>query len=475
MGSPGRLFTVGWKNMDFKNFRFNIVARVIVITLTIFILTNLLDNGDIIIPTLIVSLLIFQIISLTKYLEKTNRELAGFLNSIKYDDFSHTYPTRGNGTSMDMLYKEFNKVMNKFREIRAEKEAHYQYLKTIVQHVGIGLVTFNKEGEIQIINTAAKRLFRINQIKNIKSLRLISEPLVESFFRLKTGGRDLIKIEHHGDNVQLAIYAIELTLRGEEFKLISVQNIQSELEEKEMEAWHRLIRVLTHEIMNSVTPIASLAATVEGELEVQLTNDMDVNPIHNDDIQDLHLAVSTIHKRSEGLIRFVSDFRNLTQIPTPKLDYVNVKDLIERILTLLKHEFEENDINISFQVTPNDLTLNLDQELIEQVLINLIKNANQAMIGDDEDDEDHHESDNRERLLSVHAFQDEKNTYIKISDTGQGIEEEALTKIFIPFYTTKKNGSGIGLALSRQIMRQHSGNITVKSELKKGTEFLLKF
>ena len=464
--------------MDFKNFRFNIIARVLVITLTVFIFMNLLDNGDIIIPSLIVLLLMFQIISLIKYLEKTNRELAGFLNSIKYDDFSHTYPTRGNGSSIDMLYKEFNKVMNKFREIRAEKEAHYQYLKTIVQHVGIGLVTFNKEGEIQIINTAAKRLFRINQIKNIKSLRSISEPLVESFFRLKTGGRDLIKIEHHGDNVQLAIYAIELTLRGEEFKLISVQNIQSELEEKEMEAWHKLIRVLTHEIMNSVTPIASLAATVEGELETQLSNDVDVNPIHNDDIQDLHLAVSTIHKRSEGLIRFVNDFRNMTQIPTPRLDYVNVKELIERILTLLKHEFEENHIDIHFKVTPEDLILNLDQELIEQVLINLIKNANQAMIRDDDEEdeeEQHHQRENRKKLLRVHAFQDEKNTYIKIADTGQGIEEEALTKIFIPFYTTKKNGSGIGLALSRQIMRQHGGNISVKSELRKGTEFLLKF
>lgn len=461
--------------MDFKNFRFNIIARVVVITLTIFILTSLLDNSDFVIPSLIVLLLVFQVISLIKYLEKTNRELAGFLNSIKYDDFSHTYPTKGNGTSMDMLYKEFNKVMNKFREIRAEKEAHYQYLKTIVQHVGIGLVTFNKEGEIQIINTAAKRLFRINQIKNIKSLRFISEPLVESFFRLKTGGRDLIKIEHKGDNVQLAIYAIELTLRGEEFKLISVQNIQSELDEKEMEAWHKLIRVLTHEIMNSVTPISSLAATVEGELESQLNNDVDVNPIHNDDIQDLHLAVSTIHKRSEGLIRFVNDFRNLTQIPTPKMDYVNVKELIERILTLLKHELEENDVNVRLEVMPEDLALNLDQELIEQVLINLIKNANQSMIWDEEEDDENQLLEDREKYLKIRAFQDGKNTYIKVKDTGQGIEEEAVTKIFIPFYTTKKNGSGIGLALSRQIMRQHGGNITVTSELKKGSEFLLKF
>lgn len=459
--------------MDFKNFRFNIIARVVVITLTIFIFSSLAKGDDFVIPTLVLILLIFQVISLVKHLEKTNRELAGFLNSIKYDDFSHTYPTTGNGTSLDMLYMEFNKVMNKFREIRAEKEAHYQYLKTIVQHVGIGLVTFNKDGEIQIINTAAKRLFRINQIKNIKSLRSFSEPLVESFFRLKTGGRDLIKIDRGGDNIQLAIYAIELTLRGEEFKLISVQNIQSELEEKEMEAWQKLIRVLTHEIMNSVTPISSLAATVENELEIQLRNDMDVNPIHNDDIQDLHLAVSTIQKRSEGLIRFVSDFRNLTHIPTPKLNDVNVRELIERILTLLKHELEDNEVDVKFSVRPDKLILSLDEELIEQVLINLIKNANQAMT--DDEDEEHNLQTIDKKILEVSAYQDDKNTFITIKDSGQGIEEEALTKIFIPFYTTKKNGSGIGLALSRQIMRQHGGNITAKSELRKGAEFLLKF
>ncbi len=459
--------------MDFKNFRFNIIARVIVIILTIFIFLKLTDGSDYVIPTLVFILLVFQIISLVKYLEKTNRELAGFLNSIKYDDFSHTYPTKGNGTSLDLLYKEFNKVMNKFREIRAEKEAHYQYLKTIVQHVGIGLVTFNKEGEIQIINTAAKRLFRINQIKNIKSLRNFSEPLVESFFRLKTGGRDLIKIDPGGDNVQLAIYAIELTLRGEEFKLISVQNIQSELEEKEMEAWQKLIRVLTHEIMNSVTPISSLASTVESELESQLNNDMDVNAIHNADIEDLHLAVSTIQKRSEGLIRFVSDFRNLTHIPTPKFSDVNVRELIERILVLLKHELEDNNVSVSLNITAEELILRLDEELIEQVLINIIKNANQAMTDDEEQEPGL--GNNEDKTLEVAAFQDEKNTYISIKDSGQGIEEEALTKIFIPFYTTKKNGSGIGLALSRQIMRQHGGNITAKSELSKGTEFLLKF
>lgn len=442
------------------------------IILTIFVVVTQFDRGEISVPVLVMILLVFQVISLIKYLEKTNQELAGFLNSIKYDDFSHTYPTKGNGESIDALYGEFNKVMTKFREIRAEKEAHYQYLKTIVHHVGIGLITFNKDGEIQIINTAAKRLFKINQIKNINSLRSFDNTLVDSFFRLKTGGRELLKVEKKDEVIQLAIYAIELTLRGEEFKLISVQNIQSELEEKEMEAWHKLIRVLTHEIMNSVTPISSLAATVESELEMQLNNDLEVNPIHNTEVEELHLAVSTIQKRSEGLIRFVSDFRNLTQIPVPKLAPVNIATLINRILTLLSKELEENKVKVEMHINPKELMLNIDAELIEQVMINLIKNANQAMVRDVEDAQN---GVPRENILQISSLQNENNTFITISDNGHGIEKEALTKVFIPFFTTKRNGSGIGLALSRQIMRQHGGNITVKSELKKGTTFTLRF
>jgi nitrogen fixation/metabolism regulation signal transduction histidine kinase len=185
------------------------------------------------------------------YVEKSNREIVHFLESIHYDDYTNTYPEKKYGSSQDALYHSFNEILKKFREIRADKEAQHQYLRTIVQHIGIGIVTFDQQGEVQIINNAAKKLLDVKLIKNINQIGKNYPTLLESFSDLKTGGRDLIKISKQGDEIQLAVYAIELSLLGKAFKLVSIQNIQSELEEKEMEAWQNLIRVLTHEIMNS--------------------------------------------------------------------------------------------------------------------------------------------------------------------------------------------------------------------------------
>ena len=371
-------------------------------------------------------------------------------------------PTKGNGKSMDALYKEFNHVIRKFREIRADKEANYHYFRTIVQHVGIGLITFNKLGEIQIINSAAKKLLGVDTLGSIFELTRVNPKLVESLVKLKTGGSDLVEVIHEGDRTQLSIYVIELVLRGEEFKLISVQNIQSELEEKEMEAWQNLIRVLTHEIMNSVTPISSLAATVDDDLVTHLNKG---DSIEKSDMEDIHLAVQTIQRRSEGLIRFVSDFRNLTKIPQPKLSEESISKVLDHIIILLKHELEDKGIHLETNISPNGLKFNIDKELIDQVLINLLQNAIHAL-----------EENSGEKNIVIRAFENEyKRPTLTIKDNGTGIDEEALEKIFIPFFTTKKQGSGIGLSLSKQIMRKHRGAISVKSEPDHGTEFTLRF
>lgn len=451
--------------MGFNNLKFNVIVRVILLSLTILLFTNLLYNESYVFTKVLVFLLgIFQVGLLINYLDKSNKEVIGFLESIKYDDFSHTYPHRKGNSTLDLLFKEFNNVIKKFREIRAEKEAQHQYLKTIVQHVGIGIITFDTEGEIQIMNTAAKRLLNINQIKNIRQLAHVSRQLVESFQDLKTGGRDLIKLTKDGEDFQLAIYAIELSMQGKEFKLISLQNIQSELEEKEMEAWQNLIRVLTHEIMNSVTPISSLANTVETELSNQLNNELDVNQITNDEVEDLHLAVKTIHRRSESLIKFVSDFRNMTRITLPNIEEIKVKDLFDHVILLLKHDMKQGGIDLEVNID-DDLKFSVDQEQVEQVVINLVKNAIQAIGEDDKDT----------KRIKIDAHREGNSVLISICDTGPGIDVEAVKKIFIPFFTTKKNGSGIGLSLSKQIIRNHKGTINVESELGKGTEFSLRF
>jgi signal transduction histidine kinase len=451
--------------MAYRNYKFNIIIRVIVLALSILLLANLLATDSLILTIGLVSVLaIIQVISLIKFIDKTNIEIGSFFETLKNQDPLNPQFNPGEGEYYNTLVEKYYNIINKLKASDADKNAKYQYIKTIVQHVGIGIITFNKEGEVQIINTAAKRLFRITHINNINELRKISESLVNSFEMLKTGGRDLIKIINNEETIQLAVFAIELTLKDEMFKLVSVQNIQSELEENEMEAWQKLVRVLTHEIMNSVTPISSLANTLEEDIKYRIDGDGKEQGMTREDMEDLHLAIKTILKRSEGLVRFVTDFRSLTHIPKTKFAEVAIKDLFEHIELLMKHELEENQINYQQSIIPPDLKIKIDQELIEQVLINLIKNAIQAL------------RDETNKNVTLSAFiKNNKHVIISVKDNGPGIDEEAQAKIFIPFYTTKKSGSGIGLSLSKQIMRQHLGTISVKSKLNEGTEFVLRF
>lgn len=452
--------------MGSKGVQYRVWVRVIALAITLLTVYHLVYfQGSWITILILLALTAVQLWSMVQYLDKTSRDVLDFLQSLKMDEVTAPFSTEDKNPNRQELYQAFNEVLEMVKSVRTARDEQYQYLKNIVQHVGIGLVTFDDLGEVQIINTAARKLFCINDLRNIRDLEPLSPALVESLHRLKTGGRDLVRLERQGDVEQLSVYAIELTLRGKEFKLVSVQNIRSELEEKEMEAWQNLIRVLTHEIMNSVTPISSLASTVSGELESQLTNDLDVNPIHNDEIEDLYHAVHTIQRRSEGLIRFVQDFRNLTQIPTPQKSRISVHDLLHPTMKLLEPEAAAKGVKLAMEVSPEDLQVMADSELIDQVLINLVKNAIQAF-------EEDHEG---ERSVKLNAFEDDRgNILVQVKDNGAGIEEEALTKIFIPFFTTKKQGSGIGLSLSRQIMRQHGGSISAKSTLNEGTEFTLK-
>ncbi len=452
--------------MGFKNFKFNVGARLLAIVITSYAIFETYTSDIIFLaPMLVAFLLGLQIISFIKYIDKSNREIVNFLNSIKYDDLGSTYPTDSSNSTINKLNEELNKVIKRFQLLRKEREADFQYLKNIVQHVGIGLITFIKEsGDIQIINTAAKKILKVSRLDNVKELSEKSQHLVDSFYMLKTGGRDLVRLEIGGEIIQLAVYAIELTLRGEDFKLVSIQNIQNELEEKEMEAWQNLVRVLTHEIMNSITPIQSLAATVETELDSHISSTGQINSIPQEDIEDIHLAVQTIQKRSKGLIRFVQDFRNLTHTPKPKIKSVKVKALLNHINVLMQQEIQKQQVTLEVKIEPESFVINVDKELIEQVLINLIKNALQAF------------EDKTDRRISLSAYKSEKGRpTISVKDNGVGIDDEALQKIFIPFFTTKKSGSGIGLSLSRQIMRLHQGIIAVKSTPNEGTEFILKF
>jgi two-component system, NtrC family, nitrogen regulation sensor histidine kinase NtrY len=263
----------------------------------------------------------------------------------------------------------------------------------------------------------------------------------------------------------LSVQVIELSMLGEKVKLASIQNIQRELEDKEMEAWQNLIKVLTHEIMNSVTPIASLSASASDEISgyVEDTASEEITLL-KEELLDIRQCLQTISRRSDGLIHFVNDFRNLTRIPVPEMNLLNVGDLLKEIQTLLREQLAQQHIDFRLVLPKSSLLLTADRSMLEQVLINLIKNAMEAV------------QEKEQRQVVVRANLDERSRVcIEVQDNGEGMTPEATTKIFIPFFTTKQSGSGIGLSLSRQIMRLHKGSISVQSELHKGTTFMLRF
>src|SRR5882672_6319983 len=303
-GSPGLPFTGEWKSMEF-NWRSPVMTRVAILVATIFLFAYAtVDRSNFIVIIGLLAAIFFQVSQLIKAVEKSNENMTSFLDSIRFDDLSSSFKTESHDPTVQRLHRELNDALSKLRSSRTERDSEYQFFKNIVQHVGIGLLTFKKDGTIQIMNTAAKRLLRVTKAETVEDLRVVSDPLVEVFLKLKTGGRELIRLKTGDESVQLSIFAIELTMRGEEVKLISMNNIQTELEEKEMEAWQNLVRVLTHEIMNSVTPISSLAGIVEEDLKHRIEKS-DATVLTHDELNDMHLSLQTITKRSEGLIHFV--------------------------------------------------------------------------------------------------------------------------------------------------------------------------
>ena len=441
--------------MTYKNFRLNIIFRVFLIVITAYVLVSVLHNGVYFMtPFLLFVLILIQVFSLINYIEKTNRIVTSFLESVRFSDFSRTFQAEGLGSSFDNLKKAFNKVIEDFQKIRNEKEEHYFYLQKIISHIEIGIIAYQKDGTVEMINNAAKKLFNIPHLKNIQLLETWSPGLELFFFNIEPGTNELLKVKIGEDLLQLSIHATEFKINERDIILVSIKNIQSELEEQEMEAWQKLIRVLTHEIMNSIAPIASLTSTVD-----ILVNDVarNIEPYVDqsntrESINDIVNGLNTIHKRSTGLIHFVEKYRNLTRIPIPNIKTYLVKDQLDNVYKLLEKDIIENNIKFDISIVPEKLELTADEQLIEQVLINLIKNSIHAL-----------ENVEKKKIKLKAFINNNGKRAIQVIDNGQGILKEVGDKIFIPFFTTKSSGSGIGLSLSKQIMRTHHGNIKVNS------------
>ena len=405
--------------------------------------------------------------SLIRYVNKTNRDLASFLESIRFSEFSRSFQIEGMGSSFDELNKAFNDVIRDFQQVRSEKEEHFHYLQSIVQNIDVSIIAYQKDGEVEMVNKAAKKLFQVNSLKNIHALNLLSPELVVTLLNIKAGQNALVKVQDEDDILQLAIFATELKIRSKNITLATIKNIQSVLEEQETEAWQKLIRVLTHEIMNSITPIASLSSTIELMLKAQ--SDLDQSggvclQIERESLDEIQQAIQTINRRSTGLLHFVNTYRNLTKIPKPNFKISSINNLFKNIEMFLEEEMKRNNILFATSILPEDIELSIDEQLIEQVLINLIKNSIHALEG------------RSEPHIEMKAFYNKRgHATIQVVDNGMGILQEVLDKIFIPFFTTKPSGSGIGLSLSKQIIRLHNGSITASSVPEKETVFTITF
>lgn len=461
--------------MLLKSFRIRLTVRLSLLLLTLMVFAWLTQTSGYYVSMLIIAtLIIVQAIGLYRNIMQTNQKLTRFLNAIKYSDFTGSVKSEYDDLGFKELNSAFREVTDRFNEERRQKQQSIHYLETVVQHIGIGLICVEEHGEVELFNTAAKKLFGLPGLKHMDELKKSYPGLHQHIKKLKGGSRNLVRVEIEGELKQLAVFATEFRMIDKGYKLVSLQNIHPELEEKEMEAWQNLTRVLAHEIMNSITPIASLSDTVKSLLpepsqqEGRSGQEVKIQAEVIGDVQD---ALATISRRSQGLMRFVNSYRDFTQIPEPEFRVFSVDELIKRVVKLMSPMAEAGDLTLEYSTDPESLELCADPDLIEMVLINLMKNAMRALRG----------STQKGRIEISGYLGDNGNPWISVKDNGPGIRPSVAGKIFIPFYTINTSGNdadkgtGIGLSLSRQIMSMHRGTLTLGTGEEAGSVFTLRF
>lgn len=449
--------------MVYKRFSIGISVRVILITLCLFAGVWLYFRQNLLLAPAVITLIVLGlIVELIHYVNSVNQKLARFLDSIRFGDFSSSFTSDSKmGSSFKEVNFAFNEVMEVFKQTRAEKEEQMLFLQVIIQHINTGIISFNAEGKIGVINNAAKQLLQIPQFRNISDLGRLSPTLLKEVLEMKPGQRTSYKVS---PSLFLIVQSTSLKMGGQSWTLLSLQNINAELQSNELEAWQNLTKVLRHEIMNSITPISSLVESLRTILDEDSFVQQEGMLIKKDGFQDIQEGLDTIANRSKGLVNFVNAYRDYTNIPEPKKEWIKAKTLIEDVLGLIKEELKSKEVFVKTEFRPEELEILCDPDQINMILINLIKNASESMLK------------KADRQVIIRAIsQGDLGTLIQVEDNGPGIVPEALERIFVPFYTTKKTGSGIGLAISRQIMNLHRGSLTVESQPDVRTVFTLNF
>lgn len=447
-----------------KNLYFNIILRVSLIVL----LSAVLGYFAVIDRSLRFSIICFMIIAfltinLITYLNSTNKKIRFFFDSVRNDDSNLSFPVEIRNPALKELYQSMNKVNHQIQQLKIENRQQEQYFRTLLEHLAAGIITYNDKGFILHANSSAKKLLSIDVLTHLQQIARKDLKLFEAINSIKPFERKLIAINAESGEIQLSLKATSFKTNENELVILSIQDIKNELDEKEIESWMKLIRVLMHEIMNSITPITSLSESLSN---IYSTGGKPVLPeqVNTKTIATTLQGLNVIKEQGKGLMSFVESYRKLTRVPEPEKKLFKVADLMSRV-QILYNSLEKNDrTNLSVSLTSPDLEIFADQNLISQILINLLKNALEA-----------NENNNDGKIRIVASEGTNNHPEICVIDNGPGIPEENIDEIFVPFFTTRQNGSGIGLSISKQIMRVHGGNLKVRSIPDKETVFCLSF
>lgn len=443
-------------------FTIYIIIRVLLLVLMSLLFGMIFSKPEYFFSQLIVGSVIFlQMIEMIRFARRSNKELTKFILAIKYGDVSVNFSDDRLGRDFRDLADSFREVITAFNKVKIEKESQFMLLQAIIDKISFGIIAFNEDAEVLLMNQSAIDFLKIERTKDWNYIKKHSGDFTRQVADMVEDGRKLVELGNGSGTRQLSVYNHTLILMEKYCRVITFYDIQDEIEQKEIEAWYKLIRILTHEIMNSATPLTSLTDTILMLIEKQDGQQKELKEISEENIQDIRSSVYTIKNRTEGILKFVDAYRKLTDIPHPEFDQVSLKDLYNSVTSLLAADFKKHNITITLNIQPDNLQLYCDRQLMAQVLINLMTNSMYAL------------EDQPEARIEVMCSENNSRINIEVKDNGKGISQEIRNKMFIPFFSTRDNGSGIGLSFSKFVILQHGGRIKVESEINIGTSLTI--
>jgi|TARA_R110002096_G_scaffold426421_1_gene636230 nitrogen fixation/metabolism regulation signal transduction histidine kinase len=450
--------------MGFKQFSLLLTVRLALLFITVSSLAILVISPGFLAASLLIALVaLFQIFEIVRFVKLTNDDLTRFLDAMRYGDFGQKFDHAGMGAGFIELGEAITDILERFRQYRGQQEEELKHLKALIEHVPVPLMSIKGDGTVQIHNNAARRLFGSTHVARVSDLSKFGDEFRKRVVTLEPGERHLVTFKIDDTEQTLTVGSTQIVTAGNVEKIISLQDIQSELDVAQLKAWQDLVRVLTHEIMNSITPVSSLAKT-STDLVDDAIKKIQGQPELVEELTDVRDAVDTVARRSDSLMHFVQSYRRLTRLPPPEKEQLNIKKTFADIIKLVSVSIEQKKIDLTVDVTTDGLEIFADREMLEQMLINLIKNAEQAL------------ANTSGAKVKISAKLNKRGRIvIEVADNGPGISDELAAKIFVPFFTTKRDGSGVGLALTRQVMIAHGGSVSLSKTDGGGATFILTF